>query len=732
MYKNETQEIVIEAPNESRFDIGKKQWEMLSLLTEKYEKMDISSITSSKFEDKKWLIPTEDSFSKPFIFESLYKHQSALPLIVLLKIFIVYCMKVLDYSHGTVYGKVTYLITSFCPQLLGLPNPILSAEKNAPWVSLAELGVHDLYLMITNKSIDKVSDNYTSALSTLEKAQEFEDLQIFLSGFLTPWTHEGVTSQTWTNSCNTIENKVVSNRKPYSSFSEETISGIVKSASKLYQGISVSPEHGIELSNEDRSLPIVAFLTLIKRLRLKYFKGRNYTNLNTFFTRDECFQKLLYKEQNFLVELNHKQEDYLRESEFDWYDKSINAEWFTELFSIAQSGALWVVLLSTGLRNVDLRNLKTDCLKYSKQYKIWFLECQIKKTRNTIYIPIGEPCIQAIKLLKLLNYSKDSNFLVQNRLFSFAHGPYNNNDNLCRVGNTINRRLSAFAKRFNIKLETISEEDEEGTCHCIRATLAGYIGTNSTLSILILKKLFGHSNMLMPDQYIRHNVLVQKQRKTMLESMHSQISHDIAVSIANKEIAGPKSTELLKGASHLEQKIKVESKNLSEVDVHKKLIQVLAEIILCDIQNEQTNTLLTPMAVICMRATNHSKDSPCSINTNRLEREKLGVSRAMFSALPRLPNPSHCIGIDCADALATKMHSLPLLEQFDWYTNVLRECTDKKHKMTEDATHFIDTYYPIVMSNDMLNEAELFRKKYGSALFELYSDNRPEGYFDVK
>ncbi|MBL1383752.1 MAG: tyrosine-type recombinase/integrase [Colwellia sp.] len=496
--------------------------------------------------------------------------------------------------------------------------------------------------------------------------------------------------------------------------------------------ISVSPEHGIELSNEDRSLPIVAFLTLIKRLRLKYFKGRNYTNLNTFFTRDECFQKLLYKEQNFLVELNHKQEDYLRESEFDWYDKSINAEWFTELFSIAQSGALWVVLLSTGLRNVDLRNLKTDCLKYSKQYKIWFLECQIKKTRNTIYIPIGEPCIQAIKLLKLLNYSKDSNFLVQNRLFSFAHGPYNNNDNLCRVGNTINRRLSAFAKRFNIKLETISEEDEEGTCHCIRATLAGYIGTNSTLSILILKKLFGHSNMLMPDQYIRHNVLVQKQRKTMLESMHSQISHDIAVSIANKEIAGPKSTELLKGASHLEQKIKVESKNLSEVDVHKKLIQVLAEIILCDIQNEQTNTLLTPMAVICMRATNHSKDSPCSINTNRLEREKLGVSRAMFSALPRLPNPSHCIGIDCADALATKMHSLPLLEQFDWYTNVLRECTDKKHKMTEDATHFIDTYYPIVMSNDMLNEAELFRKKYGSALFELYSDNRPEGYFDVK
>ena len=72
MYRNETQEIVIEAPNESRFDIGKKQWEMLSLLIDKYEKMDISSITSSKFEDKTWLIPTEDYFSKPFIFESLY------------------------------------------------------------------------------------------------------------------------------------------------------------------------------------------------------------------------------------------------------------------------------------------------------------------------------------------------------------------------------------------------------------------------------------------------------------------------------------------------------------------------------------------------------------------------------------------------------------------------------------------------------------------------------------
>jgi hypothetical protein len=51
--------------------------------------------------------------------------------------------------------------------------------------------------------------------------------------------------------------------------------------------------------------------------------------------------------------------------------------------------------------------------------------------------------------------------------------------------------------------------------------------------------------------------------------------------------------------------------------------------------------------------------------------------------------------------------------------------------MDDDARHFVDTYYPIVMANDMLSEAVLFRKKYGPALRQLYVDKKPEGYFDV-
>jgi hypothetical protein len=304
-----------------------------------------------------------------------------------------------------------------------------------------------------------------------------------------------------------------------------------------------------------------------------------------------------------------------------------------------------------------------------------------------------------------------------------------------KSSNVVNVALKGFAARHSIRLDTVSDDDDEGTCHCVRATLGSYIGSHSAMAILILKSLFGHSNNLMPDQYIRHNPFVKKFRHKQLEAMHSQTARDIATSIVNKKISGPKADELLQGLEHLEEKLdekgKLENDSLTEMDTHQKLIDVLSEIILADIVNEQSQTLLTLLGVICMRATNRTDSSPCAASTDALERDKAGVSRAMFNALPSLPNPAQCIGNGCPDALMTEKHSMPLLEKFDWYTNVLRTCTDPNRDMDEDAQQFMDTYYPIVMANDMLTEANDFINKYGKDLRVLYADRKQEGYFDA-
>ncbi len=69
---------------------------------------------------------------------------------------------------------------------------------------------------------------------------------------------------------------------------------------------------------------------------------------------------------------------------------TILKSWFSKLFEITQFAAVWIIALSTGLRNVDLRFLDAStCLHYSNKFKIWYVKADLQKTNNTIYIPIA-------------------------------------------------------------------------------------------------------------------------------------------------------------------------------------------------------------------------------------------------------------------------------------------------------------------------------------------------------
>jgi integrase len=721
--------IDVQCPDNNEFTTGKKQWDLLQDLESKYGKKDISGITSNKFDDPIWELGENEQNSKIF-FEKYLPSDKYRPMQMYFKILTIHLISIEGSAPSNVAKSMTTFMKQLLPVLQDMASPVLTAARRQPWLSLSELEPLDIVhaldrLVMSNGRLDK---GLIYFLDSLERLQYLEDVTYFSAGFITPWKHERTSAGEWLNQFQK-RHSLFKEKKPYSSLTDETIAQIIKPSMQFLEGLSVNSQKDIEMTSQDLKAPIVSVLRCIreKTKRLDYA----YQSYAKYLSRDDEFVRLLKKHDKIINSVHSYREYKVNKPEDRSRHNTIQISWFTNLFKLSQTAAVWVVALTTGLRNVDIRNLRTDCLSYSTRFQMWYIRADLKKTNNTIYIPVGEPTVKAIKLLNWLRFSVSSDYLIQSEVFSFASEVDKKKNYFIRQGGTLNRRFKEFANKFNISLETVSNDDEEATCHCIRATLAGYIGRHSNLAVLILKKLFGHSNNLMPDQYIRHNVFVKKQREQQLEKMHSDTAHQIATSIVNKEVAGTKGEELSKGAAYLKQKIELEFDSLTEMDVHKKLIEVLHEIILNDIKNEQTQTLLTPMGVICMRATNHSADSPCAATINKAERDKAGVSRAMLGALPQLPNPAQCIGLDCPDALATKTHSLPLLEQFDWYTNVYRQCTDENRDMSEDAMNFVETYYPIVMENDMLPQMGAFRKKYSAALRQLYADIKPKGYFDV-
>lgn len=727
-------DIEVEEHSVSSFVKGKKQWEVLNSIIHKYEDKPISFTRNNKFTDQEWILNNENN-------TGVYwgKHldpEYYLPLQVYLKTLMIYLVVVEQLAHKSVSGGITTFMSQLVPALEKYGSPVLKATKNSPWLPFGYLEPNDIALVLDKIAIDSKSagEACPRLLSYIEKTQmrTEEGFYYFARGFITPWTNEGIAYSDWLKQLRE-RHDLLNDKRPYSPFSDETVAGVVEPAMKFLNGITVitpdstkkTTQELIQLTSDDLQAPIVSILNAIKEVR----KKSTHTQCVKLINHDETFKHLIIKHKSYIRALQPiSDKNRVNRPDDKQMHGTILRHWFSDLFQLAQSAAIWILAMSTGLRNVDIRLLdSTKCLQYSIKFKIWYVRAELKKTKNTVLIPVGGPAVQAIKLLNWLR-PLNSKILIQSKVFLF-----NDSYDLAKKphmgGATLNKRLKSFANHFDVSLNF--DDGVEGSCHCIRATLAGYIGRHSVLAVLILKKLFGHSNNLMPDQYIHHNILVKKQREQQLKRMHSDTAHQIAKAIAKKEVAGIKGDELLSGAKNLEEKIRVENKSLTESEVHKKLTDVLSEIILNDINNEQTQTLLTPMGVICMRATNHSNDSPCAANNNKAERDKAGVSRAMFGALSQLPNPAQCIGLDCPDALATKAHSKPLLEQFDWYTNVLRQCTDENRNIDEDAQHFVDTYYPIIMANNILAEAISFRKKYAPALRTLYGDMKQEEYFNV-
>jgi hypothetical protein len=218
----------------------------------------------------------------------------------------------------------------------------------------------------------------------------------------------------------------------------------------------------------------------------------------------------------------------------------------------------------------------------------------------------------------------------------------------------------------------------------------------------------------MPNEYIYRNPLVIKKRDEFQLKLTEGLAKDMAHAITHNEVSGRNGERLLRGAAHMkaeiEQEFKLKNQSLTEMQLFQTLEERLKQILLDDMRNGETYSLLTPMAVVCNRACNNTSDSPCAAQSNNQDRISSGVKKAITDALSTLPNPAQCVGVSCPDALLGKKWSRRLLEDFDFYYKY-RNVIDPKSTIEEDAKVFINMY--------------------AAPLMDIYGNERAEGYFHV-
>lgn len=668
---------------ENQSDFGVRLWEGIKELNGRYSQSVMQRyLPGSSFDDDDW--QTLGSSRYDFKWSIWLPHEQQYPLKLLCKISAYVNIFIYGQSVSTVQPKIVGFINLFLPILTD--KNILISNKNTSFKSLIDLTSHDIS-NIAQKSLAQDGKLGKASFGGLNNIVRLTDSELFESYFLTlgantPWGDAEISVAEYVD--NLKRNLDIDTKsKPYPPLTFESVSNIIT--------------HAITILDEYHDTIIDIF-----DIAEEFNKSHPNKKLNVCKSASAVIIKKHGAKINSLLPLTYTKEGkYLRQS------------WYMDLQSITQSACAWIVLLTAGLRNIDLRHLPHDCCVPSKRSDlIYYLITDIRKNHLKGYIlPVPAKTHKAIILAQKAKIHRNGNIIFHKKNCRGADKNLGETDPYQMTEEkTFNQFLLRFGDHFNFKIETTSTEENDASCHCGRATLAGFIGANSSAAILILKRLFGHSNMLMPDAYLHHNPLVIAERNKSILLAQEKLAENMAKSVADKKVTGTKGRQLLKGAESIKADIQREneSNSITQMDMQVTLTERLRELLLSRMTGDQIFAMLTPLGVVCLRSCSDTTDSPCAKQANEVERKHKDISKVLTDAMATLPNPAHCVGKSCSDALFGAPWSRSLLETFDFYIRYLKS-SQGNFNLEAEAKTFVSTYAKI--------------------LKDLYKDEREEGYF---
>lgn len=367
--------------------------------------------------------------------------------------------------------------------------------------------------------------------------------------------------------------------------------------------------------------------------------------------------------------------------------------WLRSLVRLCRAACLNIILMTTGLRNHDLRNLKTGACKSSGRVDILFyLRSDIQKTGNVVILPVPPQTEKAIRLLENLKETT-SNYLIDwggesRKGFYFRGSVEVEDDTHVKSGGQLNDTLRMFAERYHIPF--IDSKGYTYTAHNYRTTVAGWLGSASNLSLLLVRRLFGHSNNIMPTVYLNNNPAFVAEREAQKARASAETARQLALAASQGRVAGVKGEQLERGYRSHKSLMEADSKkshSLMDAEIMLSFASVLEQ----RIKSGSMCGFLTPFGVMCGRNPTDSRQPPCAKRAHRDRTKDIPIE--ILNHISDI-NPQQCIGTSCSEALLGPW-STAILDTVIWYRALLRHqlgAAFSDEHFIESAKQFIKQY----------------------------------------
>ena len=667
-------------------ELATAQWNGIKELGGKYDKKKVPG-TTNLFEDSKWLNESDAHRyeSSHDLDWSLFDALESPARILICKIFAYKQISVNGIAASTLRAKL-FTVNSLFRHLN--QTGILHGDFNTPL-----LGMN----YVTRENIEEFIDNYlasgitsktggsaATALSELSSTlDEFKDTYSFLHlGNVLPWELDKKIPFQWIKQRMTDLGLVDRDKKPFKALGNETASHLVERSMDIldnYADLAVEIIEEGELfgKTNDKGSPKARYSDKQRRHHAKKYAG----------AFDAIVPMELYE------------------------DGTVRESFYGNLFRIIQGAMLNILLFTSGLRNSDIRNLRIgQCVSSDAKDHLFYITATLQKTGNDIHIPVPEQTFRAFKILEKLRF-EDSPFLFARYAVTLLRDKDSKNIIPTRdeylnaykrnlTGAMINNLLVNFASHFDIPfVDDDGNSDDEATAHRYRATTAGWLASASNLSVLLVRRLFGHTNNLMPLEYLHHNHNFVAALEEITEEAHNQVATNLTNAVASKKIGGAKGIQLLNGFEYQKGK----SQSLSEAQLMISFRDQLKE----RLDSGQLCGFITPLAVICGRNPNDTSPTPCAKKCYKNQTAELAFNNELMDHLSMI-RPDHCIGNKCEEAIVGEW-STALRDSFIWYAQLLNGV---------HGDYFTEEHYK--------EEAKLFIRQYADdmkVVFNLEADN---------
>tara|TARA_R110001583_G_scaffold188684_1_gene351045 strand:- start:21905 stop:24076 length:2172 start_codon:yes stop_codon:yes gene_type:complete len=684
----------------NEFDtLGKQQWQALRDIEAQFDTMPMTEFNNVRFSTNTWPLTNSNTTMKNIHWhKALLSDGSNFPWVLLLKLSIYYRIEQLKLST-TSYSATVSFCQRWTPYLQR--ENILVSKEDTPFLPaniITKETLHDWFVdsikhspFKDNSQIDYWSHLIANSAHALPKTAN-----VLKADFELPWS--GI--------------KKRNGLYPSSLY----LNQLLGSMATRTEVLSFVPFSSITLSKLlDNAIPVFtdhasALIDIFKTFKQHYPQNSTKAELynDDSFSPNDYFRAMnsVIKKHNAALDCFPKLKqtvgnNFIRTKKGNY---NLGLSWLYDLHQQCIAATTWIVLLTTALRNVDMRkSLMRDCIVPDPDGGLLnYLVTDIQKVSLIDYpIPIPKLTVDAIGFLNDINFAPDNNKsdYVPNlitRLFLHRKSENWHLDS----GNQLNIILRAFAEGNGIDLlDGLEDNDnEEGVAHRCRATMAEWIGTNSPLAVLIVKRLFAHVNEIMPDHYLRNNKKVIEERKRIQNETYEDLSEGASEAIVDNKFSGGWKDKIKSDVAEIKAKLVEDNKSLIGDELRQTLKDHIKKLLIERLKNGDSLGLQTPLGFICMRNPSSTEPAPCSGKRQKIKMENANIDKRFMRALQvsTLPNLDNCQGASCKHSLLyeNSMTEL-LLKTFHYYVNYLKGVGQfNVEHMDDEAENFINLYYP--------------------------------------